>query len=159
MSSFHDWIILRSFHTNVQTYPLVAQQKSLEYGSPESDAFFKSNYDAWKAQSDAYKVEQLALINKMREIEGYPPMSAEQYAQATAFVDTDGDSKSSGKGGRNYGGSSSSRSSVNINKAKIGSDKYSGLGKNYISSPKPVSIKKTADKYGKVKIQRGKSKA
>ena len=140
-------------------YPLVAQQKSLEYGSPESDAFFKSNYDAWKAQSDAYKVEQLALINKMREIEGYPPMSAEQYAQATAFVDTDGDSKSSGKGGRNYGGSSSSRSSVNINKAKIGSDKYSGLGKNYISSPKPVSIKKTANKYGKVKIQRGKSKA
>ena len=140
-------------------YPLVAQQKSLEYGSPESDAFFKSNYDAWKAQSDAYKAEQLALINKMREIEGYPPMSAEQYAQATAFVDTDGDSKSSGKGGRNYGGSSSSRSSVNINKAKIGSDKYSGLGKNYISSPKPVSIKKTANKYGKVKIQRGKSKA
>ncbi len=141
-------------------YPLVAQQKSLEYGSPESDAFFKSNYDAWKAQSDAYKTEQLALINKMREIEGYPPMSAEQYKQATTFTDTDGDDrKSSSKGGRNYGGSSSSRSGVNINKAKIGSDKYSGLGKNYISSPKPVSIKKIANKYGKVKIQRGKSKA
>ena len=133
-------------------YPLVAQQKSLEYGSPESKAWFSANYDAWKAQSDAYKTEQLALINKMREIEGYPPMSADQYAQATAYVDTDGDdSKSSSKGGYSKGGDTGKRSvdfgnarSVKINRIKV-------------KTPTVKVAKKATG--GGVKIKRGKSKA
>lgn len=132
-------------------YPLVAQQKSLEYGSPESDAFFKSNYDAWKAQSDAYKTEQLALINKMREIEGYPPMSAEQYAQATAFVDTDGDdSKSSSKGG--YGKSDSGKRSIDYGNARSVK-----INRIQVKTPTVKVVKKATG--GGVKIKRGKSKA
>lgn len=132
-------------------YPLVAQQKSLEYGSPESKAWFSANYDAWKAQSDAYKTEQLALINKMREIEGYPPMSADQYAQATAFVDTNGDdSKSSSKGG--YGKSDSGKRSIDYGNARSVK-----INRIQVKTPTVKVVKKATG--GGVKIKRGKSKA
>lgn len=134
-------------------YPLVAQQKSLEYGSPESDAFFKSNYDAWKAQSDAYKTEQLALINKMREIEGYPPMSAEQYKQATTFTDTDGDSSSSRKSGGGYSKSSDSgKRSIDYGNARSVK-----INRIQVKTPTVKVVKKATG--GGVKIKRGKSKA
>ena len=134
-------------------YPLVAQQKSLEYGSPESDAFFKSNYDAWKAQSDAYKTEQLALINKMREIEGYPPMSAEQYKQATTFTDTDGDSSSSRKSSGGYSKSSDSgKRSIDYGNARSVK-----INRIQVKTPTVKVVKKATG--GGVKIKRGKSKA
>lgn len=72
-----------------ERFPLVFQQKQLEFDSPESKEFFKNNYDAWKAQKDEFDKAQLAVINKMRKIEGYPEMSWEAYQQATEFADTD----------------------------------------------------------------------
>ena len=74
------------------------EAKKFEYGSPESKAFFKSNYDAWNAQKEEYDKAQLAVINQMRKIEGFPEMGWEQYQQATNFADTDGDSKKNGYG-------------------------------------------------------------
>jgi len=133
-------------------YPLVAQQKSLEYGSPESKAWFSANYDAWKAQSDAYKTEQLALINKMREIEGYPPMSAEQYKQATTFTDTDGDSSSSRKSGGYSKSSDSGKRSIDYGNARSVK-----INRIQVKTPTVKVVKKATG--GGVKIKRGKSKA
>lgn len=92
-------------------YPVVAQQKAIseKYGfdSDQSKSFFKANGDAYKEQKALYDGEKLSLINKMREIEGYPPMSEDAYAQATKIADTDGEYKKKGgysKGGRGGSG-------------------------------------------------------
>lgn len=69
-------------------YPLVWQLKQYEYGSDQGKQFLKNNYDAWKAQSDAIDGKKLAVINEMRRIEKQKPMSADQYAQATAIEKT-----------------------------------------------------------------------
>lgn len=84
-------------------YPLVYELKQYEFGSPESKAFFKANYDAWKAQSDAFDRDRLETINKMRKIEGYPPMSMDAYKQVNNVVDTEGDGKSSSSKESNKG--------------------------------------------------------
>lgn len=110
-------------------YPLVLKSKQLEFGSKESDAFYKANYDAYKAQKTAYDKEQLGVINKMRKIEGYPDMSWEAYQQATKVVDTDtSDDKNSSWG--KSGSGSSSRTGIN--------DTITNFG-NSASGMKPIA--------------------
>jgi protein-tyrosine-phosphatase len=83
-------------------FPLIAQQKAITakygFGSEEGKAWFKNNADAYEAEKEAYDAEQLRLINEMRKIEGYPPMSADQFKQVTEVADTDGDDKKKGYG-------------------------------------------------------------
>lgn len=85
-----------------KSYPLVWQLKQYKYGSEESKSFLKNNYDAWKAQSDALDSSKLALINKMRNIEGYDPMSFDAYAQAIEIADTSDTAGSSGGSGGGF---------------------------------------------------------
>ena len=82
-------------------FPTVYAQKVInaQYGfdSEESKNFFRTYGDQYKNEKLAYDKANLDLINKMRAIEGYPPMSEAQYAQVTKIADTDGsDSKKSG---------------------------------------------------------------
>lgn len=77
-------------------YPLVYQLQKLGFGTPASKAFLRNNYDAWKEQSDALDSEKLAVINKMRRIEGQDEMSAEAYAQATKVNNPDSEKSKNG---------------------------------------------------------------
>lgn len=89
-------------------YPLVYQLKSIiaEYGydSEERKAFHRNNYEAWKAEKDKFDTKELEIINEMRRIEGYPPMSMDEYQQATEVADTDSDSSSKRYGYGSGGG-------------------------------------------------------
>ena len=76
-------------------YPLVYQLQQYGFGTPDSKAFLRNNYDSWKAQKDALDKEKLAIINKMRAIEGHDPMSLEAYAQATSVDNPDSNSSNS----------------------------------------------------------------
>lgn len=80
-------------------FPTVFAQKTInsQYGfdSEESKNFFRTYGDQYKNEKLAYDKANLDLINKMRAIEGYPPMSEAQYQQVTEIADTDGDSKKS----------------------------------------------------------------
>lgn len=154
-------------------YPLLYQQKNLEFGSPESDAFFKGNYDGWAAEKAAYQKSQLAIINKMRKIEGYPPMSEEQYEQANAYADTDEDGKSGKRKGyvRTRGGrsgysrnSSSSRSGAstktNLNQASFGSGgsvSYTPIITKTAMKNIKRPVKTKGGKAGKIAFKRSKS--
>ena len=88
-----------------KNFPLVAQQKAITakygFGSEEGKAWFKANADAYEAEKAAFDKANLDLINKMRAIEGYPPMSEDQYAQVTKIADTDGKDKKGGYGSGN----------------------------------------------------------
>lgn len=79
-------------------FPLIAQQKAITakygFGSEEGKNWFRANGDAYQAEKAGYDTANLDLINKMRAIEGYPPMSAEQYQQVTEVADTSGKEKS-----------------------------------------------------------------
>lgn len=87
-------------------FPTVFQQKLVNntYGfdSEQSKNFFKTYGDAYAAEKVEYDKANLTIINKMREIEGYPPMSEEQYAQVTNIKNTD-DKKTAKKYNNNYG--------------------------------------------------------
>lgn len=105
----------------INKYPLVVQQKAINdkygYGSQQSKDWFKANADAYKAQKDQYDGAVLAVINKMRKIEGVGPMSAEAYAQATNIENTDDKKKktyasSSGRGSKSSPRFSSSDSAI-----------------------------------------------
>lgn len=137
-----------------KSYPLVYQQKRIndKYGfdSDESKNFFRANGDGYKAQKEQYDAANLDLINKMREIEGYPPMSAEQYAQVTKIADTDGDSK---KGSGSGSGGSSKGGGVKIASANFGQKRALNLPSAKIKVSN-VKIKKSQPKT--VKIQRNK---
>ena len=134
-----------------KTYPTVYQQKlvSAKYGfdSDESKAFFKANGDAYSAEKDAYDASQLAIINKMRAIEGYPAMSAEQFEQVSKVVDTD---KSDDK----KGGSGSDR--VSIQTGDYGKTRALDLPSVKIQVAKQKRVAKYAPKT--VKMKRSKAK-
>lgn len=128
-------------------FPLVADQKAMTakygFGSEATKNWFRANGDAYQAQKAQYDANQLSIINKMREIEGYPPMSPEQYEQVTEVADTSG--KSSGgysKGGGGGGGY-----------AKEGD--YGKTGALNVASAKikvsKVKIKPKKSKYVKIK--------
>lgn len=119
-------------------FPLVWQLKQYEYGTDASKAFLNANYDAWKAQSDALDARKLDVINKMREIEGFPAMSIEAYQQATEVADTSGTDDSK------YGYGSGGGSKVKSAGTYAVNTKISGA-----SNPK-VSVK--APKIGKYKV-------
>ena len=127
-------------------FPLVYRQKQLNdqfgFDAPETKEFFKANYDSWKAQKDNFDKAQLEVINQMRKLEGYPPMSWDGYQQATEFADTDesDDSSSSsskgygrsGRGGRG-GGKSSDRTGVASTITELGNE---GAGMKLPTGPK-----------------------
>lgn len=69
------------------------------YGSPERDAWMANYQSGYYGEKDALNSAKLELINQMRVIEGFPPMSPEEYEQATNIADTSG-----GGGGRRSGG-------------------------------------------------------
>ena len=72
-----------------EEFPLIWQSKQYEYGTPEAKAWFSNNYDAYEAEKAVYDETVLGLINKMREVEGFAPMSMESYQQAKNVKDTD----------------------------------------------------------------------
>lgn len=91
-------------------YPLVKQYqdeiaKFENYDSDERRAFTKNWYDkygdAYKEEKANYEAERLAIVNKMRGIEGVPPMSPEVWS---GQFETDSDSSGGGYG---FGGGSS----------------------------------------------------
>lgn len=67
-------------------------------GKEVSNAFYKANQDALGQGFDSWNRAKLAIMNKMRAIEGFPPMTLEQFDN-----DTYGYSNKSGSGG--YSGS------------------------------------------------------
>lgn len=71
------------------------------YGSPEAESWFSVYGDGYRAEKDAVDAAELEIINAMRGIEGFPPMTMEQYQQATNVVNTSG---GGGGGGRSGGG-------------------------------------------------------
>ena len=87
-------------------FPMVYRQKQINdqfgFDSQQSKDFFRSNADAYQAQKDEYDKAQLAVINQMRAIEGFPEMSFAAYQQATEIADTDGEDKKYGGGGGSY---------------------------------------------------------
>lgn len=72
------------------------------YGSEEAKAWWSRYGAGKKAEDEALDAAKLEVINQMRVIEGHPPMSMEQYQQATEIADTSGGG--SGRGGRGGGG-------------------------------------------------------
>ncbi len=102
-----------------EKFPLVYQQKAINakfgFESQESKDFFKANSDGYKAEKENFDKDQLAIINKMRKIEGYPEMGFEAYKQATNVADTDGSSKKYGSG------SGSSTKGIGVTKGDFGS--------------------------------------
>lgn len=119
-------------------YPLVLQSKNIidkyGFGSDESDAFFKDNYDAYSGQKEEYDKAQLNLINKMRKIEGVGPMSYNQYLQANKIAETKEEKDAKDK----------------ENKEKYAKNKYSkyskkgdGFKKGYLSPYTATSLLKT----------------
>lgn len=135
-------------------FPTVYQQKLVNqtYGfdSEESKNFFKTYGDAYKAEKALYDQENLALINKMREIEGYPPMSEQQYAQVTTIENTDDDS--SGSKYNKYGSGSSGSLTRSTS---FGQKKELSLPSVKIKVPK-VKVKRD-NKPKTVKLKRNKN--
>lgn len=73
------------------------------YGSEESKQWFRMYGDGKKAEDEQLDAAKLLLINRMREIEGHPPMTPEAYEQATNIANTSGGGGGGG-GGRRGGG-------------------------------------------------------
>lgn len=69
------------------------------YGSEESKQWYAQYGDGKKAEDGQLDAAKLEVINQMRGIEGHPPMSEEEYAQATEIANTSGGGGSSGSGG------------------------------------------------------------
>lgn len=132
-----------------QQFPTVYAQKIIneKYGfdSEQSKNFFRTYGDQYQAEKDAYDEANLALINKMRAIEGYPAMSTEQYAQVTEIADTDksddDDSYGSKKGSGFYAkeGDFGRKRALELPSAKI---KVTKVSKKPKSAPKTVKIQR-----------------
>jgi hypothetical protein len=135
-------------------FPVVYEQKIVNdkfgFGSPESDAFFKANGDLYKEQKEAYDKAQLDVINQMRTIEGFPPMSWEAYQQATKIADTDKSDDEDSYGSKSGGGGSFSPN-ANGSYSHTGA---SGAAKVNKISAKKIAIKKRAPAK-KIAIKRG----
>lgn len=135
-------------------FPIVYASKIVndQYGfdSDESKEFFKAYGDQYREEKKGYEAANLELINQMRAIEGYPAMSAEQYAQAKSIENTDPDENGNayGSAGYNkYGSSGGSSSSSATNKGL----KTSSFG----SAKSAPSIKVSSKKNSKsVKIKK-----
>lgn len=134
-----------------QEFPTVYANKVIldQYGfdSDQAKNFFRAYGDQYKAEKAVYDEQQLALINQMREIEGYPSMSAAQYAQVKAIEDTDGDDSSGGGYSRGSGTSTAGlknasfgqRKALELPSAKI---KVAKVKINRSQTPKTVKIKR-----------------
>lgn len=74
------------------------------YGSQESKNWFANYGQGYMNEKDDLNAAKLQVINEMRAIEGFPPMSADAYEQATNIADTDGSGGgySGGGGGSEY---------------------------------------------------------
>lgn len=126
-------------------YPLVWQLKQFEFGSQQSKDFLKANYDNWLAQRDALDEKKLAVINKMRNIEGVQAMSKEAYAQATHVEDTDGkDNKKYYARGSGSGSGGGDNIDYTLPKISDGSK----------LTPKGVSVKKLSSPNFKAKTKK-----
>lgn len=77
-------------------FNLVKELEGFEYGSEAGKAWLRANYDAWKAQKDAYDAHRLDIVNKMRKIEGVEPLSKEQFTAKIEFESPEDSSGSSG---------------------------------------------------------------
>jgi len=127
-----------------EQFPIVYQQKVINdtfgFDSDESKNFFKAYGDAYKEEKAGYDAENLVLINQMREIEGFPPLSKQAYSQATAIKNTDDDDSGSSK----YGSSSKSGSTtVSVKRGSYG-------------QKKALKLPSAKIKIAKVKINRSK---
>lgn len=100
-------------------FPLVKQYqdtiaKFADYNSDERKAFTKNWYatygDNYDAQKGAYEAARLDIVNKMRAIEGAPPMSPEVW---TGQFKTDEDSSGYGKSYGSGGGGGGSNKTTN----------------------------------------------
>ena len=103
-------------------FPLMAEYQSLKtalqskYGdeyknSQEYKNFWKQNYDAYSAESDAFNGQMLYIINQMRRIEGYDDLTLDELETINDIGKDSGSSKnsryskrsgSSGDGGYSY---------------------------------------------------------
>lgn len=138
-------------------FPLVLAQKQINekfgFDSPESKQFFKDNYDAYAAQKEGYDKAQLDVINAMRKIEGFPPMSWEAYQQATEVADTDKSDdkkKSYGYGNGGNGGGSG----LDAPGGSFGQAKGTDLDTIKVNVPK-VAVKRKGGTPGKVTVKKG----
>ena len=99
-------------------FPLMAEYQSLKtalqgkYGdeyknSQEYKNFWKQNYDAYSAESDAFNGQMLYIINQMRRIEGYDDLTLDELETINDIgKESKSSSKSGGSGKRRGGGSS-----------------------------------------------------
>jgi hypothetical protein len=104
MSAMYDWNNLELR----QTYPAMAEYNSLKdaltakYGkdnyksAPEYKAFFSQYGDVYNAEREAYNEQMLLIVNQMRAIEGFDPLTPEAW---DAIGDIGYSSSRSGSGG------------------------------------------------------------
>lgn len=139
-----------------KAFPLVYQQKLITdqygFGSEEGTAWFKANADAYAGEKELYDQENLNLINKMRAIEGYPPMSPEQYQQVTEVADTDGDSKKKSYGSGGGGGGGVSMGNADFGSVRTAPDIK--VSKTQGGSVKIKSRNRSTKGYGVVKTKK-----
>ena len=88
-------------------FPLMAEYQSLKtalqskYGdeyknSQEYKNFWKQNYDAYSAESDAFNGQMLYIINQMRRIEGYDDLTLDELETINDIGKDSGSNKNSG---------------------------------------------------------------
>ena len=98
-------------------FPLMAEYQSLKtalqskYGdeyknSQEYKNFWKQNYDAYSAESDAFNGQMLYIINQMRRIEGYDDLTLDELETINDIGKESKSSSGSGYSRRGSGGSS-----------------------------------------------------
>ena len=97
-------------------FPLMAEYQSLKtalqskYGdeyknSQEYKNFWKQNYDAYSAESDAFNGQMLYIINQMRRIEGYDDLTLDELETINDIGKDSGSNKNSGYSKRGGGSS------------------------------------------------------
>lgn len=97
-------------------FPLMAEYQSLKtalqskYGdeyknSQEYKNFWKQNYDAYSAESDAFNGQMLYIINQMRRIEGYDDLTLDELETINDIGKDSGSNKNSGYSKRSGGSS------------------------------------------------------
>ena len=81
-------------------YELVKQQKEITekygFGSPESQAWFDANKEAYMAQKQYYDAYRFNIVNEMRKLEGVAPLTEEEWLAKIEFPEE----KIAGKGGK-----------------------------------------------------------
>lgn len=106
---------------NLPQFNLIAEQqevtKKYGFGSAESDAWFRQNGDAYKAQKLQYENVRFGIVNQMRALEGVNPLTVEEYMAKIEFPEKDGNG--SWTGGKFGSGGGSGGGSYNNDKNKI----------------------------------------